>query len=205
MNISHLGDALDHWKGSMIRRLEQELIDIHVVPMFTDADKWADSHIDVYSKLLNVRLENILMKNFLFYDEIRKKYFSDVSLRGDFDMFLDPDTGIEPQKPQKKKKKEYVFFDDIKSLMPNTGKRMLMIYQHSQPYNMRRSILDRLKQIQAELPGFYFFAYWAGSVSMVFISRQKTRIVSAENYFYRNFSPIVNVDNERIIRAESAT
>jgi len=46
MNQAYLGDALDHWKGSLIailRRHQPPLLNrLAVVPMATDAQEWGE-------------------------------------------------------------------------------------------------------------------------------------------------------------------
>src|SRR5207245_9136426 len=100
MTLDHLGDALDHWKGSTIERTQAALVDVHVVPMFTDlvqpGDPWNTETLSLYASLLRRPLETILLGDRRFDDFSRAAYFGDDRLVGDFDVFLDPDTGIEP-------------------------------------------------------------------------------------------------------------
>ena len=57
MNLVYLGDALDYWKGCIIKELDGCLNDLHVIPMFTDEDihsNWPISRLRFYAQLLHV-------------------------------------------------------------------------------------------------------------------------------------------------------
>jgi len=44
MKLAHLGDALDHWKGSVIELIGGK--NLRVVPMFTDSNPWTGEQIE---------------------------------------------------------------------------------------------------------------------------------------------------------------
>jgi hypothetical protein len=167
MKLTHLGDALDHWKGSLIELIGGE--SVRVVPMLTDRDRWTEQHIETYARLLHLKPENILKKEAgdLFSSKTRGTYFRDL---GQHDLFLDPDTGIAPDK-----KKEHVSPSEIAGLLSGSASRMLLIYQHaSRKKNGLREKLNLLRSTEG-LTGCGIFAYDSGAVAMVVISRNRER------------------------------
>ena len=54
MNLDFLGDALDHWKGSLFQSLcaAQVLRDFTVDPMATDQESWKEADFDVFETWL---------------------------------------------------------------------------------------------------------------------------------------------------------
>ena len=44
MKLAHLGDALDHWKGSLIELIGERRV--RAVPMLTDRDDWTEQHVE---------------------------------------------------------------------------------------------------------------------------------------------------------------
>lgn len=107
MNLDHLGDALDHCKGSLIRFLREkgDLANLRVLPMITDPDpgeSWGEDSLELYARLLDVSKTDILKANVQFLaNEKRQEYFGVDSC---YDLFIDPDTGIGNEKPEKHEK-----------------------------------------------------------------------------------------------------
>jgi hypothetical protein len=176
MNINKLADALDHWKGSILELMKPILRDVHVLPMFTrtgeDEPPWGEKHLSLYASLLGLDVNRILQPDRYLDHLDRETYFGDPSLGGDFDLFLDPDNGIEPR--TRGCCEQHVTLKDLSVLMPEGGDRLVLLYQHSQPYNMRDSIINRLPAIEKE--GWRLCALWSGVVSMLFLSREQQRI-----------------------------
>jgi hypothetical protein len=84
---AHLGDALDHWKGSLIEVIGDK--SLRVVLMLTDRDRWTEEHFEAYSRLLPRKPEGVLRKakdNLLSSKTTRHSYFRDL---GDNDLFLE--------------------------------------------------------------------------------------------------------------------
>lgn len=54
MNLEFLGDALDHWKGSLFQSLcaGQVLHDFAVNPMATDQESWKEADFEVHARLI---------------------------------------------------------------------------------------------------------------------------------------------------------
>jgi len=172
MNLDHLGDALDHWKGSLIELICTE--GVRVVPMFTDRDRWTEQHIETYARLLHLRPEDILKKGErdLFSSKTRDTYFRDL---GQHDLFLDPDTGIAPD--DKDAEKEHIRTSEIAGLLSAGPSRMLLIYQHVS--RSKNGLKKKLNLLSKYLQGCGMFAYDSGSVSMVVISRERDRVQHA--------------------------
>ena len=66
MNLDYLGDALDHWKGSVFAFLQGEgaLRNLAVDAMATDASPWNAGDFAVYARLLRVRDDQIIRHSF---------------------------------------------------------------------------------------------------------------------------------------------
>jgi hypothetical protein len=185
MNLDHLGDALDHWKGSLIEMICTE--GVRVVPMLTDRDRWTEQHVETYARLLHLRPEDILKKgeNDLFSSKTRDTYFRDV---GQHDLFLDPDTGIAPD--DKDAEKKHIRTSEIAGLLSATPSRMLLIYQHaSRNKDGLRKKLNLLRSMEG-LRGCDIFAYDSGAVAMVVISRNRERAQEALGRLKCRLGPI---------------
>jgi hypothetical protein len=168
MNLAHLGDALDHWKGSLIELIGGR--NVRAVPMFTDEEPWTEQLIEAYARLLRIRAEDVLKRDSCFSGKNRTSYFCDL---GEHDLFLDPDTGIAPD--DKKAKKGHIRTLEIADLLSAAPSRMLLIYQHaSRDKDGLRKKLNSLHSTEG-LQGCDIFAYDSGSVSMLVISRDHER------------------------------
>jgi len=170
MRLQHLGDALDHWKGSLIELIGGK--NVHVVPMFTDDKPWTEEQIDAYARLLRIRPEDVLKKDGCFSGKTRTSYFCDL---GEHDLFLDPDTGIAPN--DKKANEKHVRSSEIAGLLSAGPSRMLLIYQHVS--RSKNGLKKKLNLLSKYLQGCGMFAYDSGSVSMVVIGRERDRVQHA--------------------------
>lgn len=164
MNLSHLGDALDHWKGSLIEVIGDK--SLQVVPMITDRDRWTQENFGTYARLLHRNPEDILKKekDDLFSNRTRHGYFCNLD---EGDLFLDPDTGIARDE---KVEKKHISFSEIAVLLSKSKSRMLLVYQHaSRNKDGVREKLQLLRKAEG-LSACHMFAYDSGAVSMVMIS-----------------------------------
>jgi hypothetical protein len=166
MNLAHLGDALDHWKGSLIELIGGR--NVRVVPMFTDDKPWTEQQIEAYARLLHLKPEDILKGDIVFSGKTRRDYFHDL---GENDLFLDPDTGIAPD--GERAKKGHIRLSEIASLLSGSPSRMLLIYQHAS--RNKRGLIKKLNLLRGGLAECDIFAYDSGSVGMVFIFRNRER------------------------------
>ncbi len=126
MNLEYLGDALDHWKGSLFEYLQSEGVvrDFIVDPMVTDPDLWTEDDFALYACLLRINLEQIIRHNASLAD--RSRYFAEMSQHGD--LFLDPDTGMATNGASPIKK--YVKPSEVAALLQSCASRLVAIYQH---------------------------------------------------------------------------
>ena len=65
MNLSFLGDALDHWKGSLFESLQKRRIvcEFAVDPMASDLVDWKPGDFAILSKLLRIDRSQIISHN----------------------------------------------------------------------------------------------------------------------------------------------
>jgi hypothetical protein len=178
MHLDYLGDAFDHWKGSVIGRLHTVLRGLRVVPMFTDliapGNPWTDAHLETYASLLQVP-NGVIMSDRGFDRDTRETYFGDELIKGDFDLFLDPDTGF----CRNGRDPRYVTLRDLRTLMPDQrAARLVMLYHHGARTDRRAAAARRIRVAKTEFPGA--FVWWSGGVSMVFVSRSQQRLDEAK-------------------------
>ncbi len=195
MKLAHLGDAMDHWKGSLIELIGDKRL--RVVPMFTDRDRWTQQHFETYARLLHRKPEDVLKKGKgnLFSSRTRHDYFCDL---GKHDLFLDPDTGIASDK---KAKKEHVSPSEIAGLLSESRSRVLLIYQHAS--RKKDGLREKLKLLRSAegLRGCNIFAYDSGAVSMVVISQNRQR---SDEALARLKSWLGTVASTRIIKRSTS-
>jgi hypothetical protein len=93
MNLQFLGDALDHWKGSVFETLPQQgvLRDFLVDPMASDAPKWNPADLKLFARLLRIEQHQLVNHRHDLCTD-RAWYFAEIQPNGD--LFMDPDTGI---------------------------------------------------------------------------------------------------------------
>jgi hypothetical protein len=140
-----------------------------------------------YAKLLRRQVDDILRKNDPFSNSSneRDRYFKNL---GKDDLFLDPDTGIAPNKNATKK---HIKACEVACLLNAAPNRMLMVYQSKWQRKSMAGTLERVLSIEG-LREFHRFAYDAGQVGMVFISRDRKRIGKALESFQSWFGPGVS-------------
>jgi len=98
MNLRYLGDALDHWKGSLFESLQQANIlhDFAVDAMASDWTDWQPDDISLFARLLRVNKSQVIAHSVGLTN--RTRYFGETKHTGD--LFFDPDTGIQTGKVQ---------------------------------------------------------------------------------------------------------
>ncbi len=182
MNINHLGDAFDFWKGSFIRKLGNTLRNLKVLPMFTDTNEhfpWNNARLELYAELLGVNKQDILRQEVRFPNNTRGQYFQ--NLDNNSDLFVDPDIGIEPPSGSNYR---HIRLTEIAQLLSKSTNRVVLIYQHS--FHKDNYIDVCLKKVIKfpKLKDCHTLAYWAGSVSMVFITRDEKRRIDMYKVLY---------------------
>jgi hypothetical protein len=191
MNLTHLGDVLDHWKGSVLAQMDDKLVGLHVIPMFTDKDRWPADCLGAYAKLLRVELPQVLNELVPSGKDDRMGYFKEIT-QGNCDLFLDPDTGISPES---KCTKKHIEPEEIRDLLRKSPQRILLIYQHR--FRSKDPFREKLKQVRRYLPTCYSFAYSAGPVAMVFISKSDLRI---DDVYGHLSSLLGSITDKRLVR-----
>lgn len=179
MHLDYLGDALDHWKGSIFADLQtNHLIRFAADPMPTDAPDWTPFHRQLYARLLHIQQSQIVL-HVHDLSQRRAEYFAEIDHDGD--LFLDPDNGIQTSRPNDRAK--YITPNEIHERLAKHSDHILAVYQHIRATRTR----DRLNQIVDVLssvdPRFTCCSYESGTVAMLFLSRNVARIDSIFNHF----------------------
>jgi hypothetical protein len=179
VNLRYLGDALDHWKGSLFERFQRAslLRDFAVDSMATDAEDWRPEDFDLFADLLRIKREQIVHRGKLLTIN-RPGYFREVNHTGD--LFLDPDTGIATCAVSDRS--QYLFPAELHGLLERQPERLVAVYQHIRAQKTR----DRLQRVVAvlRLPDnpFSCCSYESGTVSMLFFSRDAARVDGIYQY-----------------------
>jgi hypothetical protein len=165
-----MGDALDHWKGSLLAFLREHnaISNFAVDPMSTDLS-WGSDDYRVFMRLKRITSSELIQHQVSLRD--RAAYFSEIVHPGD--LFLDPDTGIATGRVQVREC--YVFPLELKRLLDATDDRLLAIYQHVRAQKVTDRIDQVLEVLKDAIGGFGWCSYESGNVAMLFISRNPTR------------------------------
>lgn len=180
MNLKFLGDALDHWKGSVFEGLQRENLfrDFRVDAMASDAVAWQQTDYELYAKLLRIHVHQILShKNTL--DNPRHRYFAEIPPA--CDLFLDPDIGFKTGKL--KDLRRYITASELFSLMEKHKERIVVVYQHVRGKTTRDRVEEVLLTLRNTQPQFFCASYESGTVALLFFSFERGRIVAITKYF----------------------
>jgi hypothetical protein len=171
MNLEYLGDALDHWKGSLFEYLQSEGVirDLMVDPMATDGDQWTNEDFALYARLLRVRLEQVIRHQAPLAD--RASYFAEIREEGD--LFLDPDTGIATGGSSPITK--YVKAKEASNLLQLSGNRVVAIYQHVRAQKTCSRIDVCLSAIGSITADVGWCSYESPTVAMLFLCSDGSR------------------------------
>lgn len=188
MKLAHLGDALDHWKGSLFNFLQAVgvLRNFAVDPLATDAENWTPQVFAVYAHLLRVESHQVLQHEIRIADN-RQGYFQEVLDADSGDLFIDPDTGVATGRVRHPMK--YVMPAEIRQLLGNGGGRIVAVYQHAA---RRRRIADRVDQVLEAIRdhrGVGWCSYESTTVAMLFLSRDSGRATAVAEHFRRILGP----------------
>lgn len=175
MNSEYLGDALDHWKGSLLSLLLHKglIRNVLVEPMITDAQPWDVDDIDTYRRLLSLGAGCTVCHGQSIFTGSRNDYFNGVPQNGD--IFVDPDTGIAVNDASRK----HIKVREIERLLGQSD-RVVMVYQHSNRGDFRQRLSDLKAQIAIVNPSVHCTVYQCGGVAMFFISLNRGRIDDIE-------------------------
>ncbi|MBW2647795.1 MAG: hypothetical protein JRE23_16815 [Deltaproteobacteria bacterium] len=171
MNSKFLGDALDHWKGSLISILSSKSLirNIVVEPMITDVRPWSTDDLETYGRLLRLESKSQICHGQSMFSGRRDEYFDGVPYDGD--VFLDPDTGIAIGNGGRK----HVKVHELGNLLAKSD-RVLIVYQHSARGSFHERLLKILDEVSHHIHGVYCTIYECGRVAAFFVSRDGTRI-----------------------------
>ncbi len=188
MKLAYLGDAHDHWKGSVFTYLHEANVfrDFVVDPMITDASPWSASNVKLYAHLLRIDDGQLVQhdRTFLEYRKDRRRYFRDIPRTGD--LFLDPDTGIKTGGPTHE---NYLLPRELFELMDTEHDRLIIVYQHSARGSRMRDRVERVLEKLAETKGaFSCSSYESNTVALLFFSRTAERTQTVA----RCFSPLTH-------------
>lgn len=173
MNLQYLGDALDHWKGSLLERLQRAnlLNGLLADPMASDACEWAPDDWDLFRKLLRLAPEQLLKHRFSLVTQ-RLDYFREI--KHSSDLFLDPDTGIATGRVGRASR--YVRPAELKDLLYSNPSRVVAVYQHVRAIPTARRLEQVISVLRAEAASFSCCSYESATVAMLFFSKNPARV-----------------------------
>jgi hypothetical protein len=177
MNLEYLGDALDHWKGSIFQSLHNGnvLSDFAVDPMITDISCWQPADYLLYALLLRIKAEQIIKHDQTL--QKRDAYIGEITHQGD--LFLDPDTGVATSKADKK----YVLSSDVENLFHNAPSRLVIVYQHIRAQRCAERVDNVTSTLQSRIGQFYWRSYESPTVALLFLSLNRSRVAHVEQHF----------------------
>ena len=178
MNLAFLGDALDHWKGSLFESLQKGgiLKNFAVDPMASDLAAWKLEDFSLFSTLLRIDRLQIVPHNCTLAD--RKSYFAEIQHPGD--LFLDPDTGVATG--TRRASVQHLAASEIAALVGSSD-RLLAIYQHVRAHRVSERVDAVCRVIRNEMPECQWCSYESGTVAMIFIAREPERTIAVAEHF----------------------
>jgi len=178
VNLSFLGDALDHWKGSLFESLQQAgvLRNFAVDAMASDWPAWQPEDVSLFSRLLKID-ESQLIKHSVGL-ATREPYFDDIQHTGD--VFLDPDIGVATGRV--KNVNQYVRPSEI-GLLLHDRDRLLAVYQHVRAQAVSQRVDTVCRALNGAIDGCNWSSYESGTVAMMFLSRSYQRVAEVTTHF----------------------
>jgi len=179
VNLAFLGDALDHWKGSLFESLQQAGVvrDFAVDPMASDGDAWQPEDFSVLARLLRIDRSRLISHHVGLSS--REQYFEEIAHRGD--LFVDPDTGVATGKV--KKLESYIKPVEIAQLL-EVPDRLLVVYQHVRAQPVCERVDAVCRKLQETTSRFHWCSYESGTVAMMFLARAKKRTAPVATHFF---------------------
>src|SRR5438128_1634004 len=171
MNLTYLGDALDHWKGSLFEYLQAESVlrDFAVDPMATDRDQWKEADFSLFARLLRIHRHQIISHEAPLL--ARARYFSEIVPCGD--VFLDPDTGIATSGSSQIEK--YVRPTELATLLRSDRRRIVAVYQHVRAQKTCVRVDRCLASVAEEIDTAGWCPDESPTVAMLFLCNLETR------------------------------
>jgi hypothetical protein len=182
MNRGYLGDALDHWKGSVFEYLQREklLRNFMVDPMATDDSKWDEHDSRLFAQLLRIE-ERQLVQHAYELSHDRRQYFAEIPPRGD--LFLDPDTGIKTGSV--KRIEHYLLPVELFEVLKTEEDRLIVVYQHIRAKRTRTRLETVVETLREQDRQFSCSSYESGTVALLFFSRTGDRAEAVRDCFTR--------------------
>ena len=179
LNLKFLGDALDHWKGSLFESLQAARIlqGFAVDPMASDLRSWTPRDFEIFARLLRIDPAQVIRHQATLVE--RAKYFDEISHRGD--LFLDPDTGVATGRV--KNAGCYVRAAELGRLLDAFPERLLAVYQHVRGKPVADRIDDVASAVRKEAGNFSWCSYESSTVGMIFLSRTASRTGQVAEHF----------------------
>lgn len=179
LKLQFLGDAFDHWKGSLFTALQETgiLRDFAVDPMASDIDRWQQEDFTLFARLIHVAPTQIIRHRASLKD--RTLYFGEISHLGD--MFLDPDTGVATG--HVREPRCYINPPEIRQLLDASPSRLLAIYQHVRAQRVADRVDAVINTLRDQIGDLCWCSYEATTVAMLFLARTRARTMSVEEHF----------------------
>jgi hypothetical protein len=173
MNLLHLGDALDYWKGSLFENLisTNALSNLAVDAMATDVASWTPDDYALYARLLRVACDKLIHHERPLDDTVA--YFEEIQCTGD--LFLDPDIGILPKSACRSR--QHISPMIITGFLHTPRSRVVAVYQHirAQKTDIRvDSCVARVLDVSGPTG---WCSYESSTVAMLFFSVDTDRII----------------------------
>jgi hypothetical protein len=173
-----LGDALDHWKGSLFESLQQDrIVDrLAVDPMASDPSSWRDEDFQLFARLLRVGPHQVIQHQASLVQ--RRRYFEEITHEGD--LFLDPDTGVATGRVARPE--QYVMPSEMTGLL-HAASRMVVVYQQVRAQRVRARVDAVLSALAATTGRAGWCSYESGTVALLFLSRTAARTSMVADHF----------------------
>lgn len=182
LNLKYLGDALDHWKGSLFESLlhGRLLNGFCVDAMASDTDQWQIDDWSLLARLLRIQPAQIVRHTTSIVQD-RRAYFAEID--SNRDLFLDPDTGLATGKVKGKNKSQYLMPDELLRLVDADESRVIAVYQHIRAEKTRARLEKVVTSIRSHSSDFDCASYESGTVAMLFFSRNPSRVKAIADHF----------------------
>lgn len=181
MNLEYLGDALDHWKGSLFEYLQNEgiLRDFAVDPIATDRERWTQADFALYARLLRINRRQIIRHQASL--SMRGRYFAEIMHKGD--LFLDPDTGIATSGASPIAK--YIRPREVALLLHSAADRVLAVYQHVRAQKTCTRVDSCVAAVGKEIGAAGWCSYESSMVAILFLCVDAQRTQEICNALHR--------------------
>jgi hypothetical protein len=192
LNRKFLGDALDHWKGSLFEllRARSVLREFAVDPMASDLPEWTSQDFGLFARLLRVSPNQIIQHSHSLRH--RAEYFAELSHPGD--IFLDPDTGVATGSV--KGPIHYIRPMEVGNLIACHPDRIVAVYQHVRATPVGLRVDSVIAALAAHANGALWCSYESGTVAMIFLAGDQSRVDAVR----RTFSDLLGSHGDGRIR-----